>query len=131
MNKLALALLFTAAPFFAADEALPKADTILDRFVEVSGGKATFEKHRNETIHGNLEFTGRGLKGTLTIYQAEPDKNRAIIDIEGVGKIESGTNGDVAWESSALQGPRIKQGIEKADAFRDAAFNCALYWRKL
>jgi hypothetical protein len=131
MKKLALALLFTAAPFFAADEALPKADTILDRFVEVSGGKATFEKHHDETIHGNLEFTGRGMKGTLTIYQAEPDKNRAIIDIEGVGKIESGTNGDVAWESSAIQGPRIKQGIEKADAFRDAAFNGALYWRKL
>jgi Protein of unknown function (DUF620) len=131
MNKLALALLFTAAPFFAADEALPKADTILDRFVEAAGGKAIFEKHHNEVMHGNIEFAGRGLKGTMTLYQVEPDQSRAVIEIEGVGKIESGTNGDVAWDNSAIQGPRIKKGVEKSDAFRDAAFNAGLYWRKL
>ncbi len=131
MIKLALALLFTAAPFFAADEALPKADTILDRSVEAVGGKAVFEKHHNQVMHANLEFAGRGLKGTLTLYQVEPAQSRAVIDIEGVGKIESGTNGDVAWENSAIQGPRVKQGVEKADAFRDATFNSGLYWRKL
>jgi len=130
MNKLALALLFTATPFLAADE-LPKADTILDRFIEVAGGKAAFEKHHNEVMHANMEFTGRGLKGTLTVYQAPPDQVRAIIEIEGVGKIDSGTSGDVAWESSAMQGPRIKQGVEKSDAFRDATFNAAIEWRKL
>src|ERR1035438_1720359 len=91
MNKLALALLVTAAPFLVADE-LPKADTILDRFLNAVGGKAAFEKHHNEVMHGNLEFTGRGLKGTLTVYQAEPDQVRAIIDIESVGKVDSGTD---------------------------------------
>ena len=131
MHKFALALLFTAAPFFAAADELPKAETILDRFVEVVGGKAAFEKHHNEVMHGNLEFTGRGLKGTMTVYQAEPDQIRVTIDIEGVGKFDSGTSGDVAWENSAMQGPRIKQGIEKSDALRDATFNSAIQWRKL
>ena len=37
----------------------------------------------------------------------------------------------MAWESSAIQGPRIKDGAEKADAFRDGTFNSPLYWRKL
>lgn len=131
MNKLALALLLSTAPFTAAQEALPKAETILDRFVEATGGRAAFEKHHNEVMHGSMELTGRGVKGTITVYQAEPDKIRAVIDIEGVGKIESGSNGEVAWENSALQGPRVKQGIEKTDAFRDARFNAALYWREL
>ncbi|HEV8040539.1 MAG TPA: hypothetical protein VGP62_16840 [Bryobacteraceae bacterium] len=131
MNKFALALLFTAAPFFAAADELPKAETILDRFVEVVGGKAAFEKHHNEVTHGNMEFVGRGLKGTMTVYQAAPDQIRVTIDIEGAGKFDSGTSGDVAWENSAMSGPRIKQGIEKSDAFRDATFNSALYWRKL
>ena len=131
MNKFALALLFTAVPFLAAADELPKADTILDRFVEVVGGKAAFEKHHNEVTHGNMEFVGRGLKGTMTVYQAAPDQIRVTIDIEGAGKFDSGTSGDVAWENSAMQGPRIKQGIEKSDAFRDATFNSALYWRKL
>ncbi len=131
MNKLAFALLFTAGPFFAVADELPQAGVILDKFVEVVGGKAAFEKHHNEVMHGNMDLTGRGLKGTLTVYQAEPDQIRAVIEIDGVGKIESGTSGDVAWESSAMQGPRIKQGIEKSDAFRDAAFNSAIQWRKL
>ncbi len=131
MYKLALALFFTAAPYLAADDALPKADTILDRFVEVTGGKAAFEKHHTEIIHGNLEVLGRGLKGSVTIYYAAPDKNRAIIDLEGIGKVESGSDGEVAWENNAMQGPRIKQGVERADAFRDATFNAGLYWRKL
>ena len=131
MNKIALALLFTSAPLFCADEALPKAETILDRWVEVTGGKAAFEKRHNEIMHGSMEFTGKGIKGTMTVYQAEPDKNLAVIEIEGIGKIESGSNGDIAWENSALQGPRIKQGDEKAGSLRDGTFNAALYWRKL
>lgn len=130
MNKLALALLFTASPFFAADEALPKAEVILDKFVEAAGGKAVFEKHHNMVMHASVDFTGRGMKGTMTVYQAEPDKIRVVLEIEGVGKIESGTSGDVAWENSAIQGPRIKQGVEKSDQFRDALFNGAVNWRK-
>ncbi len=131
MNKLAVTILLSSIPLFAADEALPKAETILDRYVEVIGGKAVLEKHRNEVMHGTIEVVGRGLKGTMSVYQAAPDKELAVIEFEGVGKIESGSNGEVAWESSAMQGPRIKDGVEKADAFRDGTFNSPLYWRKL
>lgn len=131
MNKLAIALLLSSVPLFCADEALPKAETVLDRSIEVTGGQAAFEKRHNEVMHGSMEFTGRGIKGTMTVYQAEPDKNLAVIEIEGIGKIESGSNGDVAWENSALQGPRIKQGDEKAGSLRDGAFNAALKWRTL
>ena len=128
MNKLVFAALI--APLLVAGDELPKAETILDRFVDVTGGKAVMEKHHNEVMHGTIEFGGRGLKGTMTMYQAEPNLVRAIIDIEGVGKIESGSNGEVAWENSAMQGPRIKKDVEKADAFRDATFNAALKWKQ-
>jgi hypothetical protein len=131
MNKLAIALLLSSVPLFCADEALPKAETVLDRSIEVTGGKAAFEKRHNEVMHGSMEFSGRGVKGTMTVYQAEPDKNLAVIEIEGIGKIESGSNGEVAWENSALQGPRIKQGDEKAGSLRDGTFNAALNWRRL
>jgi hypothetical protein len=131
MNKIAVALLFSTVPLYCADEALPKAETVLDRFVEVTGGKGTLEKHRNEVMHGTFELPAQGVKGSITVYQAAPDKNRSVIELEGIGKIESGSDGVVAWDNSALQGPRVKDGVEKADAFRDGTFNAALYWRKL
>lgn len=131
MHKFAAALLLSSVPLFCADEALPKAETILDRSIEASGGRAAFEKRHSEVMHGAMEFTGRGVNGTLTVYQAEPDKNLAVIEIDGIGKIESGSNGDIAWENSALQGPRIKQGDERAGSLRDGTFNAALNWRKL
>jgi hypothetical protein len=131
MNKLALALLLSFVPLFCADEALPKAETVLDRAIEVTGGKAAFEKRHNQVMHGTMEFTGRGIKGTMTVYEAEPNKNLIVVEIEGIGKIESGSNGELAWENSALQGPRIKQGEERAGSLRDGTFNAPLNWRKL
>jgi len=131
MNKLILTVVMSAVPLFCADEALPKADTILDHYIEVTGGKAAYEKHHNEVMHGAMEITAQGLKGAMVVYQAEPDKTRATIDIEGVGKIESGSDGAIAWENSALQGPRVKDGEEKSDALRDATFNSSLNWRKM
>ena len=130
MHKLATAFLISSVAL-AADESLPKAETILDHFVEVTGGKAAYEKRHNQVEHGTLELTGKGIKGVITIYQAGPNKDLAVIEIEGIGKIESGGNGEVAWEKSVLQGARIKQGQEKADALRDATFNAPLHWREL
>jgi hypothetical protein len=131
MSKLALTLVLAGLPLFSADEAIPKAETVLDHWVEATGGRAAWEKRHNLVQRGAIDFTGRGVKGSITIYEATPDKNLAVIELQGIGKIESGSNGDVAWENSVLQGPRIKQGIERSDALRDGTFNSSLYWQKL
>jgi hypothetical protein len=81
--------------------------------------------------HATLDFAKAGLKGSLTIYEAAPDKYLGITELPSLGKIASGSNGEVAWESTALQGPRVKQGAERADALRDGAFNPVLNWQKL
>jgi len=131
MSKLALALFAVSLPVFSADEALPNAETVLKHWVEATGGTSAWESRHNMVQHGAIDFTGRGLKGTLTIYEAVPNKNLEVIELPGIGKIESGSNGEVAWENSALQGPRIKQGIERTNALRDGTFNASLYWQKL
>ena len=78
-----------------------------------------------------IDFAKQGLKGSLTIYEAAPDKYLGVTELPGIGKIAAGSNGEVAWENTALQGPRIKQGAERADALREGAFNAPLYWQKL
>ncbi len=131
IGKLGLLALLGAFTVLAADEALPTADTILDRYVEVTGGKAAYQKIKTEMSTGTLEFPAPGLKGTLIRYTAEPDKSYSALEIEGVGKIETGTAGGVAWEKSAILGPRVMSGEERAVSLRENTFNAELNWRKL
>lgn len=122
------ALLLLAAAASAADDIKPEA--ILDKYIEVTGGRAAYEKIKTEIATGTLEITTFGLSGTLTVYQAAPDK--AYTDIEfpaPVGKAEEGSNGQVAWAINGQQGPRIKEGDERAGALRRDALNADLHWR--
>lgn len=121
------AFLLLAAAGFAADEVKPEA--ILDKYVEVTGGHAAYEKIQAEVASGTLELTGMGLSGTLTSYRAAPDKSYTVIDFGGVGKAEEGTNGQVAWSINGMEGARIKEGDERAVALRNAALHIETRWR--
>src|ERR1035441_4565391 len=111
----------------AAD--LPKGETLMDKYIEVTGGKAAYSKMHSQMMTGTMEFPAMGLKGKMTIYSAEPDKQYLEINLEGVGKITEGSSGDVAWANSAMQGPRLKEGGEKTDTLMRNKFNAELNWR--
>lgn len=126
---LAISVFALAAPVFAAG--LPTPDSILDRFVEVTGGKAAYAARKTEVVTGTVEFKAMGLKGAMVTYYQDPGKYYMAMDLAGVGKIETGLTDGVAWENSVLQGPRIKTGEERAQAVREAAMNGAYQWRDL
>ena len=126
--------LLAACPVgLAQSEDLPKAETILDRFVEVTGGKAAHEKQKNRVAKGTLSVMVPGTKinGTITVYEAAPDKVYAVSELGAMGKSEEGVSDGVAWEKSTMQGARLKEGDEKATALRHAVFNSDLHWRKV
>jgi uncharacterized protein DUF620 len=136
MKKLDLALLAAflfvfAAPVFAQNETLPSVETVMNHFIAATGGKAAWEARHIQVEHASIEFAKLGLKGSLTIYEAAPDKYLGVTDLPGIGKMETGSDGQVAWENTAVQGPRIKQGAERAEALREGAFNAPLYWQQL
>ena len=58
--KIGLALAF-AGVLAAAD--LPKGETLLDKYIEVTGGKAAYAKIHSEMMTGTMEFPAMGLKG--------------------------------------------------------------------
>jgi outer membrane lipoprotein-sorting protein len=115
----------------AAEGQLPKAEEILDKFVDASGGKAAYDKVHNEKWSGTFEFLGKGIKGAITSYRSEPNKSVSVVELEGVGTIQDGTDGETAWTLSSLQGARIKQGDERATTMREATFRGLLEWRKM
>jgi len=126
-----VALLVSTGGALAAADDLPKADTILDKYIEVTGGKAAYAKVHNEISTGTMEFAAMGLKGQLVSYTAEPDKRVAEFTLPGLGKMLDGANGEVAWATSAIQGPRIKDGDERAEALVEGRFNADAHWRDL
>jgi zinc protease len=114
------------ARMMAADE-LPKAETILDKAIEATGGKPAYQKIHSEVSSGSMEI--RGMKGTMTIYRAAPDKTYTEMDLAGIGKIQEGSNGKIAWSNSAIQGPHLKEGEEKDAALLVGKFDADLNWR--
>jgi len=126
--SLALALAFTGV-LAAAD--LPKGETLLDKYIEATGGKAAYARIHSDMTTGTMEFKAMGLKGKITTYAAEPDKKYSEVVLDGIGKMQEGSNGEVAWSLSAMQGPRVKDGDEKAETLLQAKFNSDLNWRDL
>jgi len=135
----AFAAALASAPVSAQDQPkqdlpkqdLPKAETILDRFVEVTGGKAAYQKHTHEKMTGTILVPEVGMTGNLVRYSAAPDKEYSSLQLGPLGKAESGFSGGVAWEKNAITGPRVKNGDEKAQAQREALFNAQADWRKV
>jgi hypothetical protein len=120
-----------AIPARAADDALPSAESILDRFVEATGGKAAYERHKSEIVTAKLAFAAAGVSGTVMSYAEDPSKYYSVLDVAGIGKVEMGVTDGVAWENSALMGPRIKMGEERNQALREARMNAPYHWREL
>lgn len=112
------------------DENLPDARQILDRYVEVTGGKAAYEKIRTRVSTGTIEFKSAGVKGPLVVYQAAPDKRYQVGELPGVGQVEEGAKGDLAWGRDPINGPRVKEGDERLESLRDAVFNPEIHWQK-
>ena len=126
-----LILLATTSVVTAQDEQLPKAEDILKKHIDALGGKSALKKVHNRIAKGTFEVPAQGLKGTLITYEAARNKNYTTIDLGGIGQIESGNDGQVHWERTAMTGVRILEGAEKALAVRQSTFNGILYWPKL
>jgi outer membrane lipoprotein-sorting protein len=124
----AVVLSFTLAR--AADD-LPKAETILDKYIEATGGKAAYQKHHTEVSKGTFEMAAMGIKGDVMSYKAEPDKSLTEVDLTGIGKVREGSDGKVYWQINPMQGPHVKDGAEKAQAILTGRFNGELNWREL
>jgi hypothetical protein len=110
---------------------LPKGEAILDKYVQVTGGQAAYDKLKNRVTKGTIEVVGQNIKFSMTIYAARPNKLYAVLESEALGKTEKGSDGEVAWEMSLMMGPQIKEGEERNLMLREATFDSTENWRKL
>lgn len=107
-----------AAP--KTDEKLPTGKEVLAKYVEVTGGKAAYEKIKTRVSEGTFELKPMGMKGTLKMFQQAPGSMSLAIEIEGMGTIVQGNDGKHAWGSDPMQGARLLDGKELEESNRQA-----------
>ncbi len=124
-----LAVMLSGPLARAADESLPTGDEVVSKFIEAIGGAEKLAKLETRVATGTIEFPLSHAKGPFTSYEAAPNKIYSLAEIPELGKIESGCDGTVRWEYTAMTGPRIIEGDEKAIADRLGAFDATVHWR--
>ena len=116
--------------FAAAQDPLPAAATVMDRYVSVTGGREAYEMLKTEVRTVLLELKGRDMRFTVTTYRAKPNRMYTITEIPGVGKVEEGVDGDVAWNLSEARGAALKQGAERDFALYGARLDAEANWEE-
>jgi hypothetical protein len=127
---LALGLLVSIGSLARAQDDLPKAEDVLSKYIEATGGAEAYKALSSRKVTGTIEFAGAGLKGSLTLMQQAPANMKTVLELEGVGTFTQGTDGTTAYEINPISGERLLEGAEKAAFLREAAFNAELNWQE-
>jgi hypothetical protein len=132
---LPLALLSSGIPLptaTAADDTLPKAEEILDRHIEATGGKEAYAKITSRRITGTLSMPAQAMEAQLLLVQKPPNMRRLEISMKDMGTLLQVCDGKHAWEVNERSGsPRLLEGDEAQTALRNAVFQPDLHWREL
>jgi hypothetical protein len=125
---LPLAAIFAIAPLAArspvsqAAPALPSARTIIDRHVKEIGGRDAVLAQTSTHATGTVSLPAAGLTGKLEAFHAKPNKFLQRMTLPGIGEIEEGFDGTVAWSISPLTGPTLLDGRQLEQRKFDADF---------
>lgn len=95
-------------------------EEILQKMIEVQGGKKAIEGIKDMTLRGTLEIAMQGVSGPITVYKKEPDKRR--VDVEVMGMIFTQVfDGEIGWGTNLeTMGIEEMSGQQLADIKREA-----------
>ena len=113
-----------AADSASDDGELPSANEVFDRYVEVTGGKAAYEKLYNSVARCTATSGAREMK--LVIYQQAPDGYYQYFEFASGRKVEAGSDGKIVWGKAGGGRCQLVYGAKRAASLRVAAFNEAL-----
>ena len=130
--KPAVLLLFTACAWSQAAQ-LTTAEQVLERYVQVLGGKQAIANVQSMTVQGEVESTSTPGKGTF-VYYGKPFKTLFKLTRADGTQIIAGFNGKVSWTITP-KGAEIDKDTALGAIRRDADLQYPLhqpdYFKKL
>ena len=110
----------------AQDILLPNARTIVDKYVTAMGGDQAFARVMSVHATGRIEIPQQGISGTADLMTARPNKSLLVVEIAGIGRIETGYDGKVGWNIDPQSGPVLATGDELTEMAETDWFDAPL-----
>lgn len=111
------------------DAGLPTADAVFDNYVKALGGKEALARFKSRVSKGTVEIAPMGATGTVEVSQVAPDKTATTMNISGLGAMQQGYDGAVAWSKDPFSGLREMKGAE-LNTIRRSAYLDTSQWKK-
>lgn len=118
-------LIFAMIPAVWAQtkEKLPTAQEVLDRYVEVTGGRDALLRHKSMTMHGRSQVPSRNIERDGVFYTKDGKMLQRVL-LPGGKTDESGYDGVTAWDL----GPDGKVVIHEGDEVKTVARDADMYY---
>ena len=110
---------------------LPKAESILDAFVEKSGGRAVFDKIANRRTTSTMKLSVLPAPAEVTTILTKAGPYRCVVNSQAFGKVEFGSDGRTVWEINPMTGPQIKEGLESKRFQFLYSLDLPMRWREV
>ena len=124
---LLLLLLTSGSTIFAGSLPDPTGSELVARHLTAIGGADAWAKVTSMRATGTIEMAAQGITGTVEVLSARPTTSILRVEINGMGKIETGYNGTVGWSIDPMVGPSILTGDQLIDMKNDAHFDAMLH----
>jgi hypothetical protein len=113
-----------------AEDGLPRAEALIQKMIDATGGKAAYDKRQSLFIKGKVRVPKAKIVLIHTVWAQRPNKKYDLMEAPAFGKIESGSDGSTAWEISEDGGPSLKTGSELPILLREADFDNWTNWKR-
>jgi|SRR5690349_4232034 len=107
------------------------ANQILDRFVEVAGGKKAIDGVKSYRMKGHFEMPAVNMRGNMEVWAKDPKKSLTIIEFPGFPPLRKGDNGETHWVQTPFGTYTIKGPEEMSEVEHDAEVYSASRIRNL
>ena len=124
---LLLLLLTSGSTIFAGSLPDPTGSELVARHLTAIGGADAWAKVTSMRATGTIEMAAQGITGTVEVLSARPTTSILRVEINGMGKIETGYNGTVGWSIDPMVGPFILTCDQLIDMKNDAHFDAMLH----
>jgi carboxyl-terminal processing protease len=90
-------------PDRSTDEKTRTAQQVITRYITEIGGEAALAKIQNQVATGTIELP-MGLKGTVEIYEAAPNRSSVIMNLKGFGMVQQTSDHGLRWLQDPVRG---------------------------